>query len=203
MSRLARALAAGAALLALLASLTSALTIPEDLVDGVYEIDWLRGSEGTIASWSYFEMPHDVEFTAVKFNGKVPLPVKDKAISCLLKDRRLDSVTLTDFTRRDDQDKAMKMLENWCESTAFIQKCAIVFALYNDMLWYVCNWDTSYQLRSVQQRCSRLELQDARKRMDAKCGRDKRSEVTIGAWTKTYGRSHRFGDICEGKETWT
>ncbi|XWW93919.1 hypothetical protein V2A60_001858 [Cordyceps javanica] len=197
-----RILAATVALLAC-PLLLHALTVPDDLPDGVYEIDWAPGTKGQIASWTYFDIPHDVNITAIKFNGVVPLPVGGHDVDCLLDDRRLENITLSDFTRADDQTKAMAMLGNWCEMATYLHKDAMAFALYNDMIWYVCNWDNMHNFFSNIQRCSKLEIHEAAAWMDRRCGADKRAELSIGYWQKTYGRSQRFGDICNFKDLWS
>ncbi len=184
--------------------LALALTIPEDFPDGVYEINWLGGEGGGVGIVSYFEVPHDVNITARKFNCKLPLPAKLRDVSCLKTDNRLENITLaTNWTRPDDQQQAMHMLANWCEMAAYVHKDAMVFALVNDMLWYVCNWDNLFQVYDSQQRCSKVEIHAANGMMDKACGADKRGELSIAYWQKTYGRSHRFGDICQSKDTWS
>ncbi|KAJ3480378.1 hypothetical protein NLG97_g8082 [Lecanicillium saksenae] len=200
MPRLSNALAliAGIFLLPLIHS----LTIHEDLPDGVYQINWLPGAGGGIAAWTWYDVPYDVNITAKKFNGKLPLPVKNHDVYCQQHDHRLENITMVNFTRADDQHKAMAMLANWCEMATYVHKDAMVLALYNDMAYYVCNWDNMYNMLSNAQRCSKAEIYVADAWMDAGCGIDKRAELSIGLWQKTYGRSHRFGDICEKKDTW-
>ncbi|OAA60815.1 hypothetical protein ISF_05854 [Cordyceps fumosorosea ARSEF 2679] len=202
MPSLARILLAAAALLAS-APIAAALTIPYDLPDGVYQIDWLPGGKNSIASWTYFDIPHDVNMTNTKWNGKLPLPVKHYDIHCLLEDHRMENVTVSNFTRPDDQSKAMAMLGNWCEITTYVQKDAMVFGLHNDMMWYVCNWDNMHNYQENQQRCSRREIAEASRLITSRCGEETRGELSIGLWQKTYGRSHRFGDVCNGKDTWS
>ncbi|KAM3479735.1 hypothetical protein MY8738_005293 [Beauveria namnaoensis] len=182
--------------------LAHALTIPDELPDGVYEVDWLPGLREGIASITYFDIPHDVNMTAVETTSRLPLPVKQRDVNCLLKDKRAKNITW-ELTRSDDQAKAMNMLGNWCELATFVQKDAMVFAVVNDMMWYICNWDNKHNLLSYQQHCSRLEMEAAAERMNKKCGKDKRAQLSIGIWQKTYGRSHRFGDVCHGKDIWS
>ncbi|KAM3512734.1 hypothetical protein MY11210_003608 [Beauveria gryllotalpidicola] len=182
--------------------LAHALTIPEDLPDGVYEINWLPSTKGEIACITYFDVPHDVNMTAVKSSAKLPLPVKRHDVSCLRNDKRVKNITW-ELTRSDDQAKAMTMLGNWCEMATYVQKDAMAFAVVNDMMWYICNWDNKHNLLANHQHCSRREMDFAAEWMDHKCGKDKRAQLSIGLWQKTYGRSHRFGDVCDMKDTWS
>ncbi|KAK8142512.1 hypothetical protein G3M48_008673 [Beauveria asiatica] len=183
-------------------SLAYALTIPDELPDGVYEVDWLPGLREGIASITYFDIPHDVNMTAVKSTSKLPLPVNRYDVNCLRRDKRVKNLTWQ-LTRSDDQAKAMRMLGNWCELATYVQKDAMVFAVVNDMMWYVCNWDNRHNALAYQQHCSRREMEAAAERMDKGCGKDKRAQLSIGHWQKTYGRSHRFGDVCRMKDTWS
>ncbi|OAR01704.1 hypothetical protein LLEC1_07963 [Akanthomyces lecanii] len=198
MSRFSRIVVAIAAFLAL----ACAITIDPDLPDGVYQINYSRDMDSKVLALTYFDTPHDVNITAVKFNGKLNFKFGKKDVYCLNDDHRLAGVKVeTKFTRADDQLKAMNLLANWCEMATYVQTSAMVVAVYNDMLWYVCNWDTWYNQKSadIAQRCSKLEILKVDGILD-RCGVGHRAEIYFGGWQKTYGRSHRFGDICKGKE---
>lgn len=181
-------------------TLAHAITIDPDLPDGVYQINYSRDRDSKVLALTYFDTPHDVNITAVKFNGNRKF--KERRPYCMQEDARLASVKIeTNFTRADDQLKAMNMLANWCEIAAYVQTSAMVVAVYNDMLWYVCNWATSYDFKDAHasQRCSKGEILIVDGVLD-RCGVGKRAELYFGGWQKSYGRSHRFGDICAGKE---
>lgn len=189
-------------LVAIAAFLTPAHAIAIDpkLPDGVYQIHWSREPlDSKVMALTYFDTPHDVNITAVNFNGY--LKIKERKPYCMQEDHRLDKVKKinTNYTRADDQLKAMNMLANWCEMATYVHSGAMVVAIYNDMLWYICNWATSHNYRSARasQRCSKGEILVVDGILD-RCHPGRRSEVYLGGWDKSYGRSHRFGDICEG-----
>lgn len=182
---------------------TYAVVLPNDLSDGVYEFTWLPGTKGQIAGWTWFDVPHDVNVTALQWKGYFPMPARKHDISCLPEDMRMENITVSTFTNRNDTRKAMEMLGNWCEMNWVVHKDAMVVAVVNDQLWYVCNWDNMHNTQSNQQRCSKLEIYWADAMIDSNCTEPYRGQLSIGLWQKTYGRSHRFGDICEGKDTWS
>lgn len=186
----------------LVGHLNHAVVVHHDLPDGVYQVNWHPGDNGKVGVWTYFDTPYDVNITALEFNGELPLPVQKQDVYCLEEDFRLENITMTDFIRPDDQNKAMEMLANWCELAAYVHKDAMVFAVYNDMIWFVCNWDNMFSVLGNIQRCSKAEIYEAASWLDRRCGKNNRAELSIGYWQKTYGRSNRFGDVCEGKDEW-
>lgn len=188
----------------LLSPLAQAVVLPPDLIDGVYEFSWLPGTEALIGAWTYFDLPSNVNITALQFPGALPLPVVNHDVKCMnYWDPRLENITYTDFTNRDHQYKAMRLLSNFCELYSTVHKDAMVVAVAGDMIWYICNWDNMFNFPSNQQRCARLEMFSADFWMDQGCGTGVRAELSIGLWQKTYGRGNLYGEICEKKDHWS
>lgn len=175
-----------------LAAAAAAWNVPDRFANGVYEITFLantHGDEGTVAQ---YDIDPYLNITAKTKDTKLPLP-KDR-IDCA---EYVDG--LSQYHNAADDVLAMEMLGNWCERYS-PRKGALVVAVHNTNIWYVCNWDAQHNMMSVRQTCGREEIYEANILIDRQCKQMKAGELHTGKWMKHYGRGVRRGSICNGIE---
>lgn len=197
-------LAAVLAAILIFFSVAHGIRLPYNLPDGVYEFTWIPTIKGELASWTYFDVPGSgTEITAVEDRTDFKYVASVNGYGCRDYDFRVaklenrTGIKLYDFM---DASRAMDRLANWCELYTPLKKDGLLVAIHNDMLFYVCNWDTMHKEKDKQQFCTRRELSSANSIMDRECGEWKLAEINRGE--KSFGRSHRYSNICRGKEAY-
>lgn len=178
-----------------LAATAAAYNVPNRFANGVYEMTLMQNTDGEIGTIAQYEINPYLNYTAKHDDTKLPFP-KDE-IECAEY-----TGTLQDLHNPSDDVIAMEMLANWCELYN-PRKGAIVVAVYNANIWYMCNWDVTHNMPIFAvQHCGRREVYEANILIDRQCKRNRAGELHTKEWLKHYGRGVRRGSICNGLETW-
>lgn len=182
-------------LLVSVAATAAAFNVPNRFANGVYEITLMENTEGKVGTIAQYEISPYLNYTAKTDDTKLPFP-RD-IIDCA----EYGGI-LQDYHSPTDDVIAMEMLSNWCELYN-PRKGAIVVAVWNQNIWYLCNWDVQHNMPMLAvQHCGRKEIYEANILIDKACQRNRAGELHTKDWLKHYGRGVRKGSICISMETW-
>ncbi|KAG5928204.1 hypothetical protein E4U60_007819 [Claviceps pazoutovae] len=160
--------------------------VPAFLDNGVYEVTFEPYSiVQPQAHFFHYAIDPYTNYTSVKEHSRQVPPPKH-GVQCT--DKLAEQLNSTDI------DLARRMLENWCEAYG-IHKQAIVLAVHNGVVWYLCSWVFQYYLKKYEM-CGRREVRYSEGEMDGVCGKDMAGG--LGFWNlRKYGRTKVGWNICE------
>ncbi|KAG5946673.1 hypothetical protein E4U59_003220 [Claviceps monticola] len=160
--------------------------VPAFLDNGVYEVTLEPDSiiQPQVHFFHYAIDPY-TNYTSVKQHSHQVPPPKH-GVQCT--DKLAEQLNSTGI------DLARRMLENWCEAYG-IHKQAVVLAVHNGVVWYLCSWVFQYYLKKYEM-CGRREVRYSEGEMDGVCGKDMAGGLRFWNLGK-YGRTKVGWDICE------
>lgn len=159
-----------------LLTLTSALTLPENLADGGYTLDYDKDGNTVVTSLSTGES-----------TTHATLPIAPRNVHAA----RGEESGCTQVTYdHGDYQNSVDQLKNYCDNGNKVISKATVWSHSNAKV-YICNY-------GGEQPCSGNEWDSFNGRMDQNCGAWQGAWIYVADWAKTLGRDAIGRNICVG-----
>jgi len=165
------------------ASLVAAFTVPGDLPDGVYALDYDPATGQAVSDFellqpSLTKRSMRIRPLEVRQAQKNPPPLEKPKTTC-------GNAELN----RNDLEEAKGLFESLCESDRMYPARNAVIITQGRVIAYMCNYNAD-------NRCWSEEYAEASSILDKQCGNRRSGTVYVDRWKKTYGRDVMGADIC-------